>query len=230
MNLPEEKRCPNCQGELAWIVTRKRVCPSCRKPIYLEFNPVDDRKYAVTADEAKAFKEVQSELLRQNFSELDLQETETRPPEEVATKLLSEGGKWWEFRDVAQILIKERKASLAWTCFNQALAEANKIGRTCETIYPYMGRQALREGRSREGFTMLLLAVSEYGRWEKKWPCAAERLDLPKYLLQDIKRAANALGLPQDQLQELMVLARTKGVDSMTEKLRTLQPEAANVA
>ena len=65
MNLPEEKRCPNCLGELSWIVTRKRVCPSCRKPIYMAFNPDDERKYAITAKEAKAFKEMWTEQLRQ---------------------------------------------------------------------------------------------------------------------------------------------------------------------
>ena len=65
MELPDEQKCPNCSGELPQPVTRKRACPSCKKHIHLEWNPDDDRRYAVTEEERAAFEKRRPELRRQ---------------------------------------------------------------------------------------------------------------------------------------------------------------------
>lgn len=131
------------------------------------------------------------------------EEEEELSPEEFAKKLHEKGGGWWQFRDLGRALLSEGKRDLAWGSFNRAIVEAAKIGRTCETIYPDMGRQLCKEGRFKYGLELFLMAVHEYGLIAEKFPNAP--LDMPKYLDAEITKAIKKLGKDPSQLKEGLV-------------------------
>ncbi len=164
--------------------------------------------------------ELQNYERQQAIRSQEQEEEQQLSAEELASKLHAEGGQWWQFRDLGRALSSEGKRDLAWGCFNRALLEAAKIGRTCETIYPDMGTHLLKEGRTRYGLECLLLAVREYGVIAERFPQSA--LDMPKYLDKEIAKAIKKLGMGSEFQHSLITFSLNSDQEKVRERVKEL--------
>lgn len=125
---------------------------------------------------------------------------------------------WAEYRDLAKRFakIKSPKArDHAWSLYNRALVEAMKESAPTYTIRHLMGKQLLKEGRTKEALHPFLRACWEY---DSKLDMAK----MPKYLAKDLGKALDRLG--QLSLEpKLLKLARRKGPEKAVEEFD--QPE-----
>jgi len=125
---------------------------------------------------------------------------------------------WAEYRDLAKGFAKiesPKARDQAWSLYNRALVEAMKESAPTYTIRHLMGKQLLKEGRTKEALHPFLRACWEYDS-------KLDMVKVPKYLAKDLRKALDLLGqLPLEP--KLLKLARRKGPEKAVEEFD--QPE-----